>query len=110
MRWPGRAPETRPEIVSTRSRPPCAAGGTLVNAIAGQLATFGAWQPLVNAAHKSTGCRRQIMDLRPRSTSRNPFRSLDYVNPYRSMQAWPQATEAQHDLKILEKGLKTRAN
>src|ERR1700734_3790084 len=59
---PGRAPETRPEIVSTRSRPPWAAGGTVLNSTTGVRARFWVWQPLINAApaqaiRSNTACR-----------------------------------------------------
>src|SRR5271166_5295317 len=46
--WPGRAPATRPAITSTRSRPPWAAGGILVNSMAGLELAGCEWQPLSN--------------------------------------------------------------
>src|ERR1700733_11908793 len=41
----GRAFLTRPEIVSTRCRPPCAAGGIWVNSIEGPESALCDWQP-----------------------------------------------------------------
>src|SRR5271155_115564 len=58
--WPGCAPETRPATVSTRSRPPCAAGGILVKAIAGFTGAFCVRQPLdsMAIAAKTTICHK----------------------------------------------------
>src|SRR5271154_3661891 len=47
---PGRAPETRPAMVSTLSRPPCAAGGILVNATTAFTGTFCVGHPLHSIA------------------------------------------------------------
>jgi len=44
--WPGRAPATRPEITSTLSRPPCAAGGIFVNSTVGVEVVCREWQLL----------------------------------------------------------------
>src|SRR5215472_9842970 len=45
IRCPGRAPVTRPAIVSVLSRPPCAAGGILLNSIDGPELVCRAWHP-----------------------------------------------------------------
>ena len=54
--WPGRLPITRPAIVSTLSRPPCAAGGILLNSIEGLSLLSREQQPL-ECTHKN---RRSI--------------------------------------------------
>jgi hypothetical protein len=49
----------RPEIVSTLSRPPCAAGGTWVNSIEGPELAFCDWQVCESAEcfAKTPACR-----------------------------------------------------
>src|SRR6185369_8206339 len=46
IRWPGRAPVTRPAIGATVSGPPSAAGGITLNSIDGCVAAWRVAQPL----------------------------------------------------------------
>ena len=72
--WPGRAPVTRPSILSTFSRPPCAEGGILVNSIAGGLSTQRDWQ-LSTTRQTESSSNPTGTDL-----SRRRFTGLKYVS------------------------------
>src|SRR5208282_3539891 len=74
--WPGRAPATRPAMVSTRSRPPCAAGGILVNSMVGPARVLEDRQPVNKTPRHSKGARVLPNALRTRAGLAEDFTAV----------------------------------
>src|SRR3984893_5568657 len=75
--WPRRAPVTRPEIVSTFSRPPCMAGGTLLNSMEGPAVVGLGRQPHSNKQRAKTISTRTKVRNASRSRERRSLLSRD---------------------------------
>src|ERR1700674_352409 len=84
--WPRRAPVTRPEMVSTFSRPPCMAGGTLLKSMEGPAVVGFGRQP-----HSK---KQRAKTISARAKPRNACHSRDRRSLVaRDCAAWNQTGE-----------------